>query len=319
MINQTLRDIVLQKNAPGSPIMNHLKKSPGIIKTAFATFANDGLKHNHKKLIALPSFTAGDLGGTVTPTGQKSEFVTAGLTYLQALESEPQAVLDNMIGGAGAYFAGSALGYEESFLQDTTKGFIYGSDGTFGAGTNGKGFHQIAKEYGNVIQRGGSTGGNSSIFAVKWDRDTCSTLYNGDVIGTGRFMVTQPLHGKQAVPVVHNVTTGESRIDYQMLHKGYSGLFSGSSFDIAAMTQIDGSHLPTAILLQELIDMVNGTAENTFLYMTSRTKRYIETLSDAKYERGNMDKDYNILLSYFNTIPIVVDGNISNVETNVLD
>jgi len=144
-------------------------------------------------------------------------------------------------------------------------------------------------------------------------------LYNGDVIGGGRFMITQPLHNKKAVPVIHNVTTGESRIDYQMLHKGYAGMFSGNSFDIAAMTQIDGSHLPTAMLLQELIDMVEGTAGNTLLYISSRKKRYIETLSDAKYERGSMDKDYNVLLSYFNTIPIVVDGNISNVETSVLD
>jgi len=321
MAYQTVRDLVLQKNFDGETIRFDLVKQPGIVMTALAQASNDGINHKYKKLLALPTGTVGGLDGGVTPTTQNDEFADIGMSFWQALEQEAAEVIDNMIGGAPKYFEGSLPDYEEAFWQDSAKSFIYGGNSTFGDVKFTDGFHQYAKRYGNVIQMGGTTGSTTSIFAVKWNRKRCSTIWNGESINTGQFLTSKALNGGAPLMAMANVTTQEQKLVYQALHKGYFGLFSGSTYDIAAMTQIEDAadDRPTSTLLNKLIDMVKGDPSDTILYCSRNGRRMVNALKDAKLQLNIQDKDFNILVDNFNGYRLVVDDNISDVETNVLD
>jgi len=318
MANQTVRDIIQAKNAKDELIMSHLKKTSGILATAQARLANDGIKHIYQKLASLPSLSSTLLDGSVAPTTTQKDNYSVNLSLLQSFMSEAN-VLENYPGGPRAFFIEQMAIYNESFFQDGANSIIYGNDSTFGDTTYSSGFHQYAKAYGNVIQAGGDTGSRTSIFAVNWSRH-CTTLYNPNDINEGRVLNFDTFDGK---PVMDkkNTTTGASRKDYQMQAQGYLGFVSATKYDVAAYTQIQDAadDRPTATNLDQLLDYVKADPTTTFLYMSRTGKRLVEMLADGKYQRGSMDNNYNTRLDYWNGIPIAIDDNISDAETTVLD
>src|SRR6056297_879265 len=145
MANQTLRDLVAAKNSKSAPIISHLEKAAGIVKTANAELANDGIKHVYQKYISLPSLTAGTLTDGSTPTTVKKELTEVNLSIMRTHLSEPADLLDKYPGGPRAYFNSQVPVYNEAFLQSASKATIYGNNSTFGSTSYPQGFHQVAK------------------------------------------------------------------------------------------------------------------------------------------------------------------------------
>ena len=320
MANATLRKLVTEYGAPGIvPIMEHLENDSGFLRVAQAIPANGNWYHKYKKVSALPEFSFVNIGGSQTDTTVDDELVQIDLKTLGTIQSEPVGVCENWPTGVSGYFKEHRPVYAEAFGQKVSKSVFYGTNSVFGDVSGFRGIHEIAKAYGNVIQRGGTTGSRVSIIAVKFNPISCGLLFNPKYAGEG-FLQIQTLNDGKPIAEVTNTTNGAKKLVYQAVYQGSLAFLSSSSYDVAAMTQIDSTHLPTAPLLDELVDKVRGSADGrTILFCNRVARRHIRTLKTTALEMGPMDKDYNIQVDRWNGVPIVLDDNLSTAETTAID
>lgn len=326
MANNTLRDVVVNLAGQGaniSNVMSHLTKKSGILKTALAIPANYGIYHKYRKYNALPSFSVGGVTSNISDTTVNKKLETQELAKIHAIQTEYADVCENHPGGVQGFFDDMFLAYIEAWGQEASKNLIYGTDGTFGNEEGTFGFHQIAKHNSKVIQKGGTTGSRSSIFAVKYDPMTCGVLFNPKMAAAGNFLQVDLLHDGKPYPEVINDGGADQnkKIVYGAYYKAWIAFLSASAYDVAAITQIqdDTGDKPLASDMDKVIDYVHGDEGSTFLYMNRATRRLVRELKNSKFELGAMDKNYDVRIDYWNGVPIVTDENISSSETTVLD
>lgn len=327
MANQTLRDLVVAMSgmsADVETVMSHLTKKSGILKTALVKPASHNIYHSYKKIAALPSFTVGGITQDLTDETVSKDEQMVHLTSIDAIQTEYKKYCDNYPGGARAFFNDQYLPFIEAWGQAASKQIVYGTDSTFGNVRGFLGFHQYAKAYGNRSQRGGTSGSTTSIFAVKWDSNSCALLYDKALLqATAAFLKVSAINGGEFYTEVINDGGSDQakKIVYGTLYESTLGLFSASEFDIAAMTQIqdDTGDKPTAATMSTILDYVKSFSGGTFLYGNLLGARLLSELKDSKFEMGVVDKNYDIRVDYYNSVPFIIDENISSVETDVLD
>ena len=326
MANQTLRDLIV--GMEGMPadigiVMSHLVKKSGILKTALVIPANYNLFHRYKKVAALPTFTVGGVVQDLTDTTVSKDIFSVQLASIDAMQTEYKKLCDNYPGGAQALFADQFLPFIEAWGQAASKQIIYGTNSTFGDTAGFAGLHEYAADYGNVQVETGTSGSTTSIFAVKWDANSCALLYDAALAAaTNDFLKVTQQHGGISYPeVINDGGSDQSKKQvYGVLYESTIGLFSASKYDIAAYTRIqdDTGDKPTAAYIDKVVDMVQGDEGNTFLYMNRTAKRLCRELKDSKLQLGAFDKNYDVRIDYWNGIPIVIDENILNTETTAL-
>ena len=321
MANATLRKLVTEYGGPGLvPIMEHLENSSGFLRTAQAIAANGNWYHKYKKVSALPSFSFVNIGGSQTDTTVDDELVQVDLKTLGTIQSEPKGVCENWPTGVRGYFQEHRPVYAEAFGQKVSASVFYGTNSTFGDVSGFFGLHEMAKAYGNLIQKGGTSGSRVSIIAVKFNPVSCGLLFNPKTVSAGAFLKVEVLNDGKPIAEVTNTTTGAKKLVYQAAYQGDLAFLSSSNYDVAAITQIDASNLPTAPNMDQLIDMVRGEADGrTILFCNRVARRYIRTLKTTALEMGPMDKDYDIQVDRWNGVPIVLDDNLSTAETTAID
>ena len=178
------------------------------------------------------------------------------------------------------------------------------------------GLHQYAKDLSQVTkQMAGASGARNTIFAIRWDElDGCSLrINNTQLISVKDITPTQP------TVMVTNTTTNEQLNIYKWLISSYFSLVVPSAKSVAAITQIDATHIPTAQDMDALIDAVAAPSGNVYLYMNGTTKALINSLKGGKLNLMNSDTTYDQNLLAWGTTPIILDDNLSKLETTVLD
>jgi len=320
MANATLRKLVTEYGGPGLvSIMSHLEKDSGFLQTAQAIPANGNWYHKYKKVDALPTFSFVNVGGSQTDQTVDDNLYQVDIKGLGSLQSEPKGVCENWPTGVRGYFSENTAKFAAAFGQKLSTVAFYGLDSTFGDVSGFKGAHAYAKSYSKVIQRGGATGSRCSIIAIKFDTIGCGLLYNPKIVQAGDFLEIKVLNNGELVTEVTDTTTGAKKLVYQVSYDGQIALLSSGSYDIAAMTQIDSTHLPTAPLMDQLVDHVRGSTSNTILYLNREARRYVRTLKTTALQMGVMDKNYDIQVDFWNGIPLVLDENLLSTESTVLD
>lgn len=321
MANATLRTLVTGFAAQDPAVMDSLVNASGILQTALAQPASHNAWHVGKKVSALPSGTFINPGGSVTDQTVEDTIVQTDLKLMRAMVTEPIEIVDSYPGGKEAYFRNQSPAFMEGLGQTIAKQIIYGTDATFGAAAGFRGFHQIAKDNSKVIQAGGTTGSRTSIFAVRWKEGVCSILVNGQHMSMGQFINFMYLNNAQPIAEVTNTTTGAKKIVYQGIYDAYMALLALDSKNIAAYTQIqdDTGDRPTSANLDLLLDYVNADPTNTFLYANRTARRMLWMLKDTKMQTVAGDNSYRTAFEMWNGIPVILDENISSVETTVLD
>ena len=257
-----------------------------------------------------------NIGGSQTDTTVDDELVQIDLRTLGTIQSEPASICENWPTGVRGYFK-----EHRSMLKRLDKisvSVFYGTNSTFGDVSGFRGLHEFESLW-QVIQRGGATGSRVSIIAVKFNPASCGLLYNPNYVNEG-FLQIQHLNDAKPIAEVTNTTNGAKKLVYQAVYQSSLAFLSSSAYDVAAMTQIDSTHLPTAPLMDELIDMVRGSADGrTILFCNRVARRHIRTLKTTALEMGPMDMDYNIQVDRWNGVPIVLDDNLSTAETIAID
>jgi len=323
MANATLRKVVAGFGVGGEAAIDQLSKESGLLQTAEAIPANHNIFHKFKRLDALPSFSISAIGTGQADTTVNSNLYQTDLKILRATQSEQTDVVDSYPGGRSQFFMDDLSAYQEGFGQDASKNLIYGTDSNLGDTAGIKGLHQYAKIYSNVTQAGGASGSRTSIFAVKYrpGKNGCGLLFNPQIIGSAGIMNIIAMNNGNPVLETTSTTTRAKVPVYQAMYEAYIGFLSTSSFDVAAITQIQDatSKKPTAPYMNAMLDQVKANASNTVIYMNRTSHRLLGELKDGKLQVMPAGGDYSNLVATWNGIPIVIDDNITDTETTTLD
>lgn len=319
MANATLRRLVTEYGGTGEAVIDHLIKYSGILKTANVIPSTHGTFHKYKTISALPTGSFRSLNGGYTDQTINEEVKQRDLKLVGAVQSEDKALCEEI--GVAKYFMDNRPIFMEGLGQTIVKQILYGTDSTFGNVTGFTGLHQIAKANSKVIQATGTTGSRTTIFAVRYHKES-GLLVNGKILNNLSELIVQTvLNNGQPVLEVVNTTTGEKKPVYQVLYEAQLAWQSASVYDVAAYTQLADAtdKRPTAANIDKLVDYVRGSSSDTFLYANRDAIRMIGMLKDSKLQLGSMDNDYQTKIDFWNTIPLVIEDNISSVETTVLD
>jgi len=320
MAANTIRDLAVNYEGIDAEIMSHLTKESGILQTALAMPASHNIFHKYKKVTGLPSWSVREIGGSLTGVKVEREIYQSDLKMIAARQEPDKALCDNWEGGPAGYFNDQTLPFIEGWGQQAANIIVYGTNSTFGNVQGFPGFWQITNASEKITHETGTSGSTTSIFAVKWNANSCSLLFNKKLASAGNFIKSDRLNGGKPYMSTTSVTGPAAQPVYGVLWESYLGMFSGSEYDMARYDRIQDAEndKPTVANVDKMLDSIKADS-NTILYMNRTSRRLLKELKDSKLELGAFDNDYGMFLERWNGVRIVIDDNILDTETTALD
>ena len=324
MARNTLLDLSLAYASKGTQaIIDSMVKSSAFLRTAGIEFANNGFKHTFPVVTDLPGVNVRGLNEGTVPTKGKKRLDEISLKIFESKQSEDYLMCDNYPGGTAQFFADNAPLYTEALVQAFVNNAIYGT--TALGNTKGfKGIHQYVKDNATTQRKqlGGASGASTSIIAVRWKPGVCGLVvptYQGKNLD--QMLKVKVLNGGNPISIPSDTTTGEEMTVYQAVYNALMGLMCGSVYSMGAICQIDSTHKPTATNMNNLVDSVRSQPGDgfTFIYASRIGQSYIADLKDSKYYIVGQDKNYDNIVEFWRGVPIMVEDNILNTETNAID
>lgn len=303
------------------PIIKDYVRRSGLLQTATFNEANDGMKHDYEYVDELPTAVVGALNTAVNASVEKSRELTVKLLPLRVKAFYDSLIVDAK-GGYDVYFARKMDMFMRALLNKLVDSVYYGSS-SFGDSSFGMGLHQYAKAFGNVTQLSGSSGSRSSLFCVHY-QDQQTALLTPPSSAFASDISTGVITDKEDIIRISSLS---NKFKYD--NNGISGygmefllpaaLLVGSKYGVATITQIDSTHKPTAVQIDDMIAKVDGSADGmTFIYGNDTALNTIKALRASQY-MNNADTNFNTQVSSWNGIPIVREVRLSSAETTVLD
>ena len=305
-------------NPDVAAIIEGLVKASGILQTAEFNEAEQGLLDKYTVTTALPTASIRQINGSLAPTKSKEKMEQVDLKLIQADQEYDKVLVESSPGGKDMYFAKRLPAFMQAMGQAFSKYAIYGTNATFGGVDGFRGFHQFAKSFGNVTGLSGSSGSRTSIFAVNYQPQAVDFLLpNGGNFAD--FLKTEWVNNGNWYKAVTDTTTGASKPVYGMIHTILTALRAAHKYSIAAITQIDNTHQPTAMQVDDMLDKVRATAGTTFIYASRTGKKGLKNLRYGKQAVDNADMNFMFDIKNWNDIPVIIDDNIRDDETTALD
>jgi hypothetical protein len=305
-------------NVPNqTAVIDSLTKESGILRTMQFQKASHGLFHKFKIKASLPSGGFRRVNGSIVPHTTFDEVRQEDLKILTDIQQEDKAICEAYPGGVEKYFADEAPAFLEGLGQTAARQLIYGTTPSYGDTEGFRGLRQYAELNDRIIPAGGNSGERTTILAVRWKAGTCVGLYNENAFAEGQLVAVKPLNQGQPVMVTVDPATGAVKPVYQALYEAYLGLLVADTANVAAYTEItDASgHKPTSSNLDKLIDLVNGSPSDTFIYVNRLSRRLLWELKESKMQTSAAEGDYNHMIERWNGIPVMLEENLSATET----
>jgi len=123
----------------------------------------------------------------------------------------------------------------------------------------------------------------------------------------------------QPIPIVTDTTTNKQMNIFKWIFSSYFTLVIPSAKSVAAITQIDGGHLPTADNINDMLNAVRAETGNTVIYCNTVGEKAISKLKEGKLNMFAESADYNDYVSSWRGIPIYLEDALVATETSVLD
>lgn len=307
-------------------IIDFIKES-GLLQTALVANASHGISHKYKVINALPAGAFRNIGEGIAPVSLGKDNLKIDLWDLSLLIQEDFKEFENYPGGVAGWLSDNMPAYLAGMGQRAAAQIFYGTLGDFSGAagawadnTTGKGFvglHQYAKAYGNVQKLSGASTSSTSIFGVRWDAQNGASLR---VNGNTELIRTLPLtEVNKPMTVVTDTTNNYQLPVYSWLLDAYMSLVVPSKRSVSAITQIDSGHKPTVTNMNTLVTDIYATSGNKVIYCNLDGWNYINELKGVKLSMLTDGKDYDDALGYWRGVPIVIDENISSLETSAVD
>lgn len=182
------------------------------------------------------------------------------------------------------------------------------------------GFMKYALQNGKVINGGGTTANKQfSMIAVHFDSDSVTGLYNGTSVNNGKLFTIQALNGGAD----HKVSALNGAIGRELAIYLHYGLQLADPRYVKAIVNIEAKAnttdrdkidgLPTGMMMDDLINDVQGNPANTVIYCAPIVLRYMANkfnLQNRTVIDSQSDIRYDIVR--WNGIPFVASYNIFN-------
>lgn len=320
MANQTIAQLINEIDSKGAIMINKsLMKRNGVLATAQSYLCNHHFAHKYSVWNTLPTAGIRSIYDGVANSNVTSSTTTVNMTpFATNFAQEKDLVVD-----LATHYTTYAPMYFESLAQTVQKGYIYGTNASFGyTGYAGTGWHQYittnkATQQVKNFQTTASATGCSSIFAVRY-----SYLPNMD----GAALVTHVDNTDGAFyvnpdwiyPITITGNTGPYQ-GYQMYFKMNSTFIMPGTKNIAAIRGIQTGSTITTDMVDDMLDAVNATTDgSTIIYVNSLGRSKLNSLKDGNLVISPDNFGYDIRVFSFNGIPVVVDDNMSKAETGAL-
>lgn len=313
----SITDLVAQYNAGSAQMIDRsIIKKNGLISTGGYYTANKSLAHYYSVLSSLPTAGIRSLGDGIAASTVSGSYTTTQLSLFTSWAPFDKAYMGT---DPTAFFNRVAPRYLMSVAQKMQAAYIYGTDATFGdTSYTGNDFHSYVSSSRATLRQDLYTGSTCStgttIFAVNWsqmpDTDGAAIIVDpltngGGVFWTNDFTQEYPVTG----------ATG-SFMGHALFVNNDSALILPGAKDVAAITGVGvtGGTSLTQTHIDNMLAAINADS-STMIYCNLRAYNLINACV-TRYLAN--DRQYNNQLATWNGIPIILDDNISNVETAAL-
>ncbi len=203
--------------------------------------------------------------------------------------------LAKMFGGPSSYFGRKMPNIMRQAGMSTEAAILYNN------------LAQYAYDRGSTWWKNANGSGGScySIIAVRWIPGQVCGLYSPEGFKKGAMLDMTPIAGGSLYK-----RASDGVLVYGVRLKGYFGLQIANAKAVNAIFNIKTGSLPTANMMDDLLDSVRATPGNTFLYMHNKCRNLaVNPLKTAKIVMQHTSKEYSTLVDDWNGIPIVTSYN----------
>lgn len=317
----TITSLINQYNSANSlKLANTAIKKNGFLAYAQFIPANKGLAHTYTVYSTLPAGGVRTLGDGVAVSDLSGSTATTQMTPFLITHQKDSAYVNNFPGGTNAYFRNITPMYLSSLFQTMQKAYIYGTKTTYGVSSYA-GHSLIAAVSGSAnssqlqTMTTASNWTGSTIYAVRFnpfpEGDGAAIAVD---VENGVYFTNTDWSQEKIIPGSTGPFPG-----YQMLFMGNNSLILPGTNNVAAITGIvEGTYEPTAGNINKMLDAVNADGL-TFIFCNRVGKRILDDIGKGSYiQMGPNDREYSDLIQKWNSVPIVIDQNLSTAETYTL-
>lgn len=205
------------------------------------------------------------------------------------------------MGGRAAYFAKNEPLLMKQLGMDVDVSIIYNM------------LRQYAIDNGKYTKVGGTANANYSVIAVNWEPGNVCGLYSPLMFKKDTFFQEEALYGGALMK------NGDGVAGYGMQYKSYMGVQLLNPKRVSALVNIDATHKPTAMQVDDFLAACRARPNTTKIYCHPKAMSIMADVGKSSaFRMGPGDKDVDREIERWNKIPFVTDYNFyDGTEANV--
>jgi hypothetical protein len=306
-------DKIVELLAATNPVLNDMTFMEGNLPTGHKTTVRTG----------LPGVTWRKLYGGVQPSKSTTAQVTDSCGMLEAYAEVDKALAD-LNGNAAAFRLSEDKAFIESMSQEMAQTLFYGNETTEPEAFTGFAprFNSLsAQNADNIIDAGGSSTDNTSIWLVVWGPNTCHGIYPKGSTGGVQMRDLGEV-------TVENVDGASGRAQmYRSHYRWDCGLTVRDWRYIVRIANVDVSDLTTVANTKNLINWMIQAAERIPSFGAGRAAFYVNRNIREKLRLGILEKVASNLtfetvagkrVLTFDEIPVMRTDALLNTEARVV-
>jgi hypothetical protein len=306
-------DKIVELLAATNPVLNDMTFMEGNLPTGHKTTVRTG----------LPGVTWRKLYGGVQPSKSTTAQVTDSCGMLEAYAEVDKALAD-LNGNAAAFRLSEDKAFIEAMSQEMAQTLFYGNESTEPEAFTGFAprFNSLsAQNADNIVDAGGTSTDNTSIWLVVWGPNTCHGIYPKGSTGGVQMRDLGEV-------TVENVDGASGRAQmYRSHYRWDCGLTVRDWRYIVRIANVDVSDLTTVANTKNLINWMIQAAERIPSFGAGRAAFYVNRNIREKLRLGILEKVASNLtfetvagkrVLTFDEIPVMRTDALLNTEARVV-
>lgn len=213
-------------------------------------------------------------------------------------EMEVREDTARQFGGAEAYFRKKEPKLLKKAGMDTERKLYYDN------------WLAKAIDDGNVTDAGATSGGTYSIVAIRMEEGVNCGLYDPTNFDTGSLLKVEPINNYSRY---YTRESGQTVLGYGVTLKGNFGWQNLSKRCVAAIVNIQKGHLPTALMLDDLLATIRADDGRSMLLMHRKCKNLaLNPFKESHLETIVGQKEFNRSVESYDGIPVVTSYNLKD-------
>jgi len=258
-----------------------------------------GLHNVYEEVDSITGADIQDADAAPTAVSANTKLGQVDLSILSG-KSEIGEDKANAYGGHIEYFADQQDKIIRKSGQNAEQSILYSN------------IRQYAIDNSNYLDAGSSANTDYSILCVSWRSGEISGLYNPDGFGEGALMDITPISNGAVY------TNSDDILVYGIRYKSHIGIQLANTRYVSAILNANGSNIPTAVQMDDVVADARGQVGSTVLYMHPKMKSKLYTLKSDAMQMGVMDNNLNRVVDTWNGIPIITSYNfLDGTESSV--